>query len=74
MRNEIWFVDLYERHYGAVLAYGVRRVGAEQGREVASDTFLVAWRKRPELTRDEELPWLYATAPVRRHRTSPSQR
>lgn len=62
MRNEIWFVDLYERRYRAVLAYGVRRVGAEQGREVASETFLLAWRKGPELTEDEELPWLYATA------------
>lgn len=57
-----WFVHFYERRYGPVLAYGVRRVGADQAREVASKTFLVAWRKSPDLAEDEELPWLYATA------------
>lgn len=62
MRDEAWFVDLYERRYSAVLAYGVRRAGAEAGREIAAEVFLVAWRRAPVLTEPEELPWLWATA------------
>ena len=62
MRDETWFVELYERRYPAVLAYGVRRVGPEQAREVAAEVFLVVWRRKFDLTEDEELPWLYGIA------------
>jgi DNA-directed RNA polymerase specialized sigma24 family protein len=62
VRDETWFVELYERRYPAVLAYGVRRIGSEQAREVAAEVFLVVWRRKFDLTEDEELPWLYGIA------------
>jgi RNA polymerase sigma-70 factor (ECF subfamily) len=55
------FVDLYERHYGAVLAYAWRRVGDAAARDVAAETFLVAWRRLDEALA-WGLPWLYRTA------------
>ena len=42
-RNEKWFVELYESAYGDVLRYARRRVGEDAARDVAAETFLVAW-------------------------------
>ena len=55
------FVQLYERQYGAVLAYTRRRVPETTARDVAAETFLVAWRKLDDAI-DGGLPWLYKTA------------
>lgn len=55
------FVTLYERHYGAVLAYARRRVDEHAARDVTAETFLVAWR-RLDLAQERGLPWLYETA------------
>jgi len=55
------FTGLFEDHYSAVLAYGLRRVDADTARDVAAETFLVAWRRlrvAPEAPR----PWLLAVA------------
>ena len=64
------FAALYAAHYGAVYAYGSRRVGPDAADEVAAETFLVAWRRFDELPA-EALPWLYGVARnvVLRHRT-----
>jgi RNA polymerase sigma-70 factor, ECF subfamily len=56
------FIALYERHYAAVLAYARRRVAHESdARDVAAETFLVAWRRLDE-AEHRGLPWLFRTA------------
>jgi RNA polymerase sigma-70 factor (ECF subfamily) len=64
------FAGLYAAHYGAVRAYGLRRLGPDAADELAAETFLVAWRRFDELPA-EPLPWLYGVARniVLRHRT-----
>lgn len=52
---------LYEAHAPAVLAYGIRRLGREEARDVVAETFLVAWRRLDEVP-DHALPWLYGVA------------
>jgi RNA polymerase sigma-70 factor, ECF subfamily len=63
------FANLYAAHYGAVHAYGARRVGPDAADEIAAETFLVAWRRFDQLPA-EALPWLYGVARnvVCRHR------
>jgi RNA polymerase sigma-70 factor (ECF subfamily) len=56
------FTTLYERHYGDVLRYAARRAGPEAAAEVASETFLTAWRRLDDLPASQPLPWLYVTA------------
>lgn len=60
-RDEKWFVALYERAYADVLRYARRRVGEDAARDVAAETFLVAWRRLDEIPA-ESLPWLYGVA------------
>jgi len=52
---------LFERHYAAVLAYARRRGPRWLAEDVASETFVVAWRRREEVPADA-LPWLYGVA------------
>jgi RNA polymerase sigma-70 factor (ECF subfamily) len=59
--REAAFVGLYERHYPLVLAYARRRTDEATARDVAAETFLVAWRRLDEAT-ERGLPWLYRTA------------
>src|SRR5215471_5658294 len=56
------FAALYDQHYPAVLRYAARRIGAEAARDVAAETFLVAWRLLDRVPSEQPLPWLYATA------------
>jgi RNA polymerase sigma-70 factor (ECF subfamily) len=60
-RDEKWFVGLYERTYTSVLRYARRRVDEDLARDVAAETFLVAWRRRDGIPA-EPLPWLYGVA------------
>jgi RNA polymerase sigma factor (sigma-70 family) len=55
------FTTLYDRHYRNVLGYTLLR--AEQGvaEDVASETFLIAWRRLDELP-EVPLPWLLGVA------------
>ena len=55
------FTELYEQHYADVLAYARRRVAESDARDVAAETFLVAWRRLDEAAA-RGLPWLYRTA------------
>ena len=56
------FNALFEEHYDAVYRYARRRVGPDQADDVASEAFVVAWRRRDRLPPGRELPWLYACA------------
>lgn len=55
------FTRLYEQFYPRVLAYALRRVTPDHAREVADETFLLAWRRLADLP-DAVLPWLLVTA------------
>jgi RNA polymerase sigma-70 factor (ECF subfamily) len=55
------FRALYETHGPAVHAYLARRVEAEHVEDLASNIFMIAWRKIPPNV-DEPLAWLYAVA------------
>ena len=58
------FSDLYEGHYDAVLRYALRRTDPETARDVAAETFLVAWRRLDAVPPDagQVGPWLYGVA------------
>ena len=55
------FTDLYRSQHQKIFDFACRRVGPEVALEVVSETFLVAWRKIPDLP-DEIVPWLYRVA------------
>jgi RNA polymerase sigma-70 factor (ECF subfamily) len=55
------YAALYRTHVRAVYNYAWRRVG-DQAPDVVSETFLVAWRRMPDLPDDEQLPWLLGVA------------
>lgn len=59
--REARFEQLFARFYAEVLAYALRRAPRPVAEEVASETFVVAWR-RPEAVPDDPLPWLLAVA------------
>lgn len=58
------FTALYRAHYAAVLRYACRRADLEVARDIAAETFLVAWRRIASVPDDpaQELPWLYGVA------------
>lgn len=56
------FTTLYRRHHGVVYVYCARRTTPELARDATSETFLVAWRRLPDLPAGRELPWLLRTA------------
>jgi RNA polymerase sigma-70 factor (ECF subfamily) len=59
------FGELFERHAQAVWNHAYRVTGSWAAAEdLTSQTFLIAWRKRAELTlvRGSALPWLYTVA------------
>ncbi len=55
------FSDLYQAHY---LRYALRRTDPETARDVAAETFLVAWRRLDVIPPDDGQggPWLYGVA------------
>ncbi len=55
------FVGLYDSCYRRVLAYAVQHVDASVAEDVASETFLIAWRRLADVP-DPPLPWLLAVA------------
>jgi RNA polymerase sigma factor (sigma-70 family) len=58
------FRALYAQHSPAVLAYALRRVAvAEDAADVVAETFLIVWRRLPEVPGDGEARlWLYGVA------------
>jgi RNA polymerase sigma-70 factor (ECF subfamily) len=55
------FEALFAEHGAAVFAYARRRAAAADADEVVSETFLVAWRRLPDVPA-EPLPWLLGVA------------
>jgi RNA polymerase sigma-70 factor (ECF subfamily) len=55
------FEQLFDHHYDAVLAYALARSTVELAKDVAAQTFLVAWRRRDELP-EEPRGWLLGVA------------
>jgi RNA polymerase sigma-70 factor (ECF subfamily) len=55
------FEELYARHADAVRGYAMRRCDPETADDVVADVFLVAWRRRAEVS-EEPLLWLLGTA------------
>jgi RNA polymerase sigma factor (sigma-70 family) len=53
--------NLFAQHSAAVRAYAARRVSADVVDDVASDVFVVAWRRLSDVP-DDALPWLLACA------------
>lgn len=57
------FEQLYRANYVAVLTYAIRRTAdAEAARDVVSEVFEIAWRRRDEIPAQHVLPWLYRVA------------
>lgn len=56
------FERLYRSHYGEILAFAARRVDFETAREVASETFVVAWRRVDEIRPETARAWLFGVA------------
>jgi RNA polymerase sigma-70 factor (ECF subfamily) len=55
------FESLYRRHFRAVLCYTLARVEPEAAKDVTAETFLIAWRRLPDVP-DDPAPWLFAVA------------
>jgi RNA polymerase sigma-70 factor (ECF subfamily) len=55
------FEDLYDRYYRRVHAYAVSRAGRQLADEVASEVFIVAWRRLADVPA-RPLPWLLTVA------------
>ena len=56
-----WFTELYDEHHRRVFAYALSNAGLDVAEDVASETFLIAWRRRADVP-DPPLPWLLAVA------------
>jgi RNA polymerase sigma-70 factor, ECF subfamily len=63
-RSRERFTALYRAHYDAILAYATRRTDPASARDVAAETFLVAWRRLASVPAepDATAPWLYGVA------------
>lgn len=72
------FGEIFERHYGAIRGYLGRRLDAALADELASETFVIAFRRRDdyEPARRSAAPWLYgiATNLLRSHHRSERRR
>ncbi len=57
-----WFDALFTDHAAAVQRYFIRRAPASDAEDLAADVLATAWRRRDDVPRGHELPWLYRTA------------
>lgn len=54
---------LFDTHRELVLAYALRRVStAADAADVLAETFVVAWRRLPDIPAGDEAPWLIGVA------------
>jgi RNA polymerase sigma factor (sigma-70 family) len=56
-----WFTELYDEHYRRVYSYALAGAGPDTADDVASETFLIAWRRLRDIP-DPPLPWLLGVA------------
>lgn len=59
---EARFEQLFTAHYGDLMRYATRRVGADAASDVVSSTFMIAWRRLADVPDDRSRAWLYGTA------------
>lgn len=61
---EARFERLYDRHYGDILNYALRRMDQpEHAADAVADTFLTAWRRIDDIPADPDArPWLFGVA------------
>ena len=52
------FEMLYREHIRAVLRYALARLEPESAKDVTAETFLIAWRRLPDVPSDPA-PWLF---------------
>ncbi|GAA4561209.1 RNA polymerase sigma factor [Planotetraspora kaengkrachanensis] len=73
--SEAQLTALYKGHYRSVLSYVLLRAEQQTAEEIASETFLIAWRKLDRVP-EPPLPWLLGVARnlVRTQRRSLSRR
>jgi len=57
-----WFTRVVEEHSTAIVKYFARRGPHQDAEDLAAEVFLTAWRRRDDVPRGAELPWLYRTA------------
>ena len=55
------FERLYRENFRAVLRFAVARIDPERAKDVAAETFLVAWRRLDDVPA-EPRPWLFGVA------------
>jgi DNA-directed RNA polymerase specialized sigma24 family protein len=55
------FTELYDENHRRVLAYALANVVRDVAEDVASETFLIAWRRLDDVP-DPPLPWLIGVA------------
>ena len=65
-RDAEQFGALFDRHFAAMHNYLARRAGSEAADDLASETFVVAFRRRHTYRpdRDDARPWLYGFAAI----------
>jgi RNA polymerase sigma-70 factor, ECF subfamily len=58
------FAGIFDRHFRAIFCFMRGRVGRQVAEDLASETFVVAFRRRGsyDLSRDDARPWLYGIA------------
>jgi RNA polymerase sigma-70 factor, ECF subfamily len=56
------FERLFAAHYGDLMRFATRRVGADAAGDVVSSTFLIAWRRFADVPAGQSRAWLYGTA------------
>ncbi|MCT9002670.1 RNA polymerase sigma factor [Microbacterium memoriense] len=60
--DHAWYIAEVACHADAIYRYFVRRTSRQDAEDLASDVFTTAWRRRVDVPRGAELPWLYKTA------------
>jgi RNA polymerase sigma-70 factor (ECF subfamily) len=60
--DHTWFDTEVACHLTAVYRYFVRRAPQQDADDLTAEVFATAWRRRDQVTRGGELPWLYTTA------------
>ncbi len=58
--NQERFELLYRQHFRAILRYGLARLEPERAKDVAAETFLIAWRRLDDVP--APAAWLYGVA------------
>ncbi len=55
------FERIFREHFRPVLRFAAARIDPERAKDVAAETFLVAWRRLDEVP-EEPRPWLFGVA------------